>query len=46
MQGLAIKVLQSIPKNATYEESLLALEERFGVQYFAAAFRSQLKYRI
>jgi hypothetical protein len=38
-------VLRGIPKNANYEETLQGLEESFGDQHFAAAFRSQLKTR-
>jgi hypothetical protein len=34
-------VLHGIPTNATYEETLQALEDRFGGQHFAAAFRQQ-----
>jgi hypothetical protein len=45
LQARATDVLHGIPKSATYEETLQALEERFGDQHFAAAFRSQLKTR-
>jgi hypothetical protein len=38
-------VLHGIPTGATYEETLQALEDRFGDQHFAAAYRSQLKAR-
>jgi hypothetical protein len=43
--GRATDVLHGISRNATYEETLLVLEDRFGDQHFAAAFRSQLKTR-
>jgi hypothetical protein len=33
-------------KNAAYEETLQALQDRFGDQHFAALFRSQLETRI
>jgi hypothetical protein len=39
-------VLYRIPKNATYEETLQALQDHFGDQHFAALFHSQLKTRI
>jgi hypothetical protein len=42
LQGRATDVLHGILKSATYEETLQALDERFGDQHFAAAFRSQL----
>jgi hypothetical protein len=45
MQGGATDVLHYIPRNATYEETLLLLKDRVGEQHFAADFRSQLKTR-
>jgi hypothetical protein len=45
LQGRATDALHRIPKGATYEETLQALEDRFGDQHFAAAYRSQLKTR-
>jgi hypothetical protein len=45
LQGWATDVLHGILKSANYEESLQALEGRFGDQHFAAAFRSQPKTR-
>jgi hypothetical protein len=41
----AADVLHGILTNATFDETLQALEDRFGDQHFAAAFRSQLKTR-
>jgi hypothetical protein len=38
-------VLQGIPTNATYEETLQDLEDRFGDQHFSAAYRCQLTTR-
>jgi chromosome condensin MukBEF ATPase and DNA-binding subunit MukB len=35
--------LHGIPEGATHEETLQALEDRFGDQHFAAAYRRQLK---
>jgi hypothetical protein len=46
LKGRAADVLYGIPKNATYEETLQALQDRFGDQHFAALFRSRLKTRI
>jgi hypothetical protein len=46
LKGWVADVLYGIPKNTTYEETLQALQDRFGDQYFAALFRSQLKTRI
>jgi hypothetical protein len=43
LQGRAAGVLHDIPKSATYEETLHALENRFWDQHFAAAYCSQLK---
>jgi hypothetical protein len=45
LQGRATYVLHRVPKGATYEENLEALEDSFGDQYLVAAFRSQLKTR-
>jgi hypothetical protein len=42
LKGRATDVLHGIQTNATYEETLQALEERFGDQQFAAAYRCQL----
>jgi hypothetical protein len=38
-------MLHGIPTSRTYEDSLQALEDCFGDQHFAAAYRSQLKTR-
>jgi hypothetical protein len=38
-------MLLGIPTNATYEYTLQALEDRFGDQHFAAAYRCQLTTR-
>jgi hypothetical protein len=45
MEGRAVEVLYGILLNATYEETLQALENRFGDQHFAAAYRCQLTTR-
>jgi hypothetical protein len=45
LQGRATDVLHGIPKSATYEETLLAVEDRLGDHHFTAACRSQLKTR-
>jgi hypothetical protein len=45
LKGLAADVLPGIPTNTTYEDTLQALEDRFGDQHFAAAYRSQLSTR-
>jgi hypothetical protein len=45
VKGLAAEVLHGIPTTATFEETLQTLEDRFGYQHFAAAYRSQLKAR-
>jgi ribosome-associated translation inhibitor RaiA len=45
LQGRAADVLHGIPINATYEETLHTLEDRFGDEHFAVAYRSQLKSR-
>lgn len=45
MQGQATDVLHGVLKGATCEEILVALENRFGDQYLAAAYCSQLKTR-
>jgi hypothetical protein len=42
LKGCAADVLPGIPTNTTYEDSLQALEDRFGDQHFAAAYRCQL----
>jgi hypothetical protein len=36
-------VLHGVPRGATYEETIEALEDRFGDQHLAAIYRSQLK---
>jgi hypothetical protein len=45
LQGWACDVLHGVPRGATYEEAIEALEDRFGDQHLAAAYRSQLKAR-
>jgi hypothetical protein len=45
LQSQVSEVLHGISKGATYEQILEALEDCFGVQYLAAAYRSQLKSR-
>jgi hypothetical protein len=45
LKGQAADVLHGIPTNVTREETLQALEDRFGYQHFAAAFCSELKTR-
>lgn len=45
LRGQATDVLHGILTNATYEESLQALEDRFVDRHFAAAYRSELKMR-
>jgi hypothetical protein len=45
LQGHAADVLHGIPINATYEETLQTLEDRFEDEHFAVAYRSQLKSR-
>jgi hypothetical protein len=45
LKGWAADVLHGTPKNATYQETLQALEDRFGDQQFATLFYSQLKTR-
>jgi hypothetical protein len=42
LKGQAADVLPGIPTNTTYKNTLQALEDRFGYQNFAAAYRSQL----
>jgi hypothetical protein len=44
-KGRAADILYGIPKKRSYEETLQVLQDRFGHQNFAAAFRSQLKTR-
>jgi hypothetical protein len=46
LKGRAADVLPGIPTNTTYEDALQALEDRFGDQHFAAAYRCQLTTRI
>jgi hypothetical protein len=43
--GRAVDVLHGILTNATYEETLQALEDDFGDQHFAAVYRCQLTTR-
>jgi hypothetical protein len=43
LQGRACDVLHGAPRGAMYEETFEALEDRFGDQHLAAAYRSQLK---
>jgi hypothetical protein len=45
-QGWATDVIQEIPKGATYEETLEAVQDHIRDQYLAAAYCSQLKTRI
>jgi hypothetical protein len=45
LKGRAADVLPGIPTNTTYEDTLQALEDRFGDQHFAAAYRCQLTTR-
>jgi hypothetical protein len=42
LKGRALDVLYGIPTSTTYEETLQALEDRFGDQHFSAAYRCQL----
>jgi hypothetical protein len=45
LKGRAADVLPRIPTNTTYEDTLQALEDRFGDQHFAAAYHCQLTTR-
>ncbi|XP_033609725.1 uncharacterized protein LOC117282787 [Cryptotermes secundus] len=45
LKGRAAEILPGIPANTTYEETLQALEDRFGDQHFAAAYHCQLRTR-
>jgi hypothetical protein len=45
LKGRAADVLPGIPTNTTYEDTLRALEDRFGDQHFAAAYCCQLTSR-
>jgi hypothetical protein len=45
LEGRATDALHGIPKGATYEEILQALEACFGEEPIASAYRSQLKVR-
>jgi hypothetical protein len=45
LQGRACDVLHGVLRGATYEETIEALEDRFGDQHLAAAYRSQVKTR-
>jgi hypothetical protein len=40
LKGRATDGLHGVPKGATYEETPDALEDRFGDQHLAAAYRS------
>jgi peptide subunit release factor 1 (eRF1) len=42
LKGQAADVLAGIPINTPYEDTLQTLEDRFGDQHFAAAYRCQL----
>jgi cob(I)alamin adenosyltransferase len=42
LKGRAAAVLYGIPTSTTYEETLQALEDRFGDQHFSAAYRCRL----
>ena len=46
LKGRAADVLPGIPTNTAYQDTLQALEDRFGDQHFAAAYRCQLTTRI
>jgi hypothetical protein len=43
LQGTASDVLHRVPKEVTYKETIKALEDCFGDQHQATAYRSQLK---
>jgi hypothetical protein len=45
VKGQAADVLPGIPTNTTYGDILQALEDRFGDQHFASAYRCQLTTR-
>jgi hypothetical protein len=45
LKGRAADVLPGIPTNTSYGDTLQALEDRFGGQHFAAAYRCQLTTR-
>jgi hypothetical protein len=45
LKGQTADVLHGFPTNMTYEGTLQALEDRFGDQHFAAAYRCQLTTR-
>jgi anion-transporting ArsA/GET3 family ATPase len=45
LKGRAADVLAGIPINTAYEDTLQTLEDRFGDQHFAAAYRCQLTTR-
>jgi hypothetical protein len=46
LQGQAADVLHSVPVEASYEDIVGALQDRFGDHQLAAAYRSQLKARV
>jgi hypothetical protein len=45
LQGRATDMQHGVQEVTTYENTLEALEDRFGEKFFAAAHRSQLKPR-
>jgi hypothetical protein len=45
LQGKAADILHTVPAEATYEDIVGALRDRFGDHQLAAAYRSQLKAR-
>jgi hypothetical protein len=46
LQGRAADVLHSVPAEASYEDIVGALQDRFGDHQLAAAYRSHLKARV
>jgi hypothetical protein len=46
LQGQAAQILHSVPAEASYEDIVGALRDRFGDHQLAAAYRSQLKTRV
>jgi hypothetical protein len=46
LQGQAADVLHSVPAEASYEDIVGALQDRFGDHQLAAAYRSHLKARV
>jgi hypothetical protein len=45
LQARATDVLRGVPKGETYEETLEALQDRFGAQHLAAAYHNWPKTR-